>query len=77
MDSLKFQDVDPSKKKEVASVYFDQVGRVKETPVFLLGDVSFCFYFSLRTSSTCYLVFADRPFFLSSTSGRGSLDLRC
>ncbi|KAL7416475.1 5-oxoprolinase [Mrakia frigida] len=39
MESLNFKDVDPSKKKETASVYFDQVGRVKDTPVFLLGDL--------------------------------------
>lgn len=48
MESLTFKDVDPSKKKEVASVYFDQVGRVNETPVFLLGDVSSPSSFALR-----------------------------
>lgn len=40
METLTFKDVDPSKRKQTENVYFADVGRVKDTPVYLLGDVS-------------------------------------
>ena len=40
METLSFNDVDPSKTKQTENVFFADVGRVKDTPVYLLGDVS-------------------------------------
>lgn len=40
METLTFKDVDLEKRKQTENVYFADVGRVKDTPVYLLGDVS-------------------------------------